>query len=933
MEFRILGSVEALAGERVNLQGRRTRTALAAFLLDADRVVPIAQLVDALWDDRPPPTCIRQVQHCISLLRRAFTGLRGEPRIVTEGNGYRLSLEGSTLDSREFTDLAARARALGDRDPEQAVDLMRQALGLWRGPALANVSSTHLAHRATYFDEQRLVVWEECLALELRLGRHETVVSELVALAGAHPMRERPAELAMTALGRCGRRVEALAFYQALRARLVDEMGIDPGTRIQALHQALLRGDDRFDTNRAEAPPLPVPVRTEPATAASSRPAELPAGIATFTGRAEPLSILDRLLDESTHGTVVNINGIAGCGKTTLAVHWAHRIAERFPDGSLYVNLRGHDPAPALDATAALSQMLRSLGVPAAVLPLHPDELAGRFRTVTSGKRLLIILDDAVSDGQVLPLLPGSPGCAVIITSRGDLPDLAAGTDGTQITLGPFDGDESVNLLRLLVPDMRSADEPRLRQLSELCGGLPVALRLTGERLRRRPGLSLGQVIEELTGPDRLDHMRLPGDPGVRAIFDASYRSQPDWLRELWRSLAIAPLDTFTVPAVAALADVTVAEARSGLEQLGACHLLESLENGRYRFHELLRIYAAERHAEEDGPGAGARTIDRLLDWLAYKVDSAHRALRPEHPVIDADLNNPEPFPGTGTALEWLDAEAVNITRCARHAAAARPRRCWQLAAGMHGWLAVRGNRRDWISLYRVALEAARRAGDARGQQLVRHGLAVAYASLDQFAKARTSFRIAISTALADGRPQDALWSYAILSGLELEHGRYDDAAQTVADALRYLPPGTDRRPSPRLEATLLRHQGALYLHTGRLDEAIAPLHRARMLLTGVGANLCRSYVEMSLGQVHEARFELDLARRHYLQALRLVYTRNDNRLIATARLRMGAFLAEHGSPAEARENLLIAVEKSRLVDDVQAGEAQVLLEKLEGRD
>ncbi|HEY1179765.1 MAG TPA: NB-ARC domain-containing protein, partial [Phytomonospora sp.] len=640
---------------------------------------------------------------------------------------------------------------------------------------------------------------------------------------------------------------------------------------------------------------------------------------------AEPLAARDRLLN-SPHGPVVNINGIAGSGKTTLAVHWAHQIAGRFPDGLLYVNLRGHDPGPALDPTAALAQILRSLGVPPSALPGHPDELAGRFRTVTASKRLLILLDDAADDAQVLPLLPGSPGCAVIITSRGELPGLTARTDSTPITLGPFDGDESVSLLKLLVSDERGADEDRLRRLSELCGGLPVALRLTGERLRRRPKLSLDLAIDELTGPDRLDHMRLPGDPGVRATFDASYRAQPMWLRGLWRSLAISPLDTFTVPSAAALADVDAVEARSGLEQLAASHLLESLESGRYRFHELLRIYAAERHAEEDGAEVEQLTVDRLLDWLTAKVDGAHRKLRPEHPVVDPELTRFERFADARTALEWIDAEAVNITRCSRHAAELRPRRCWQLAAGMHGWLAVRGNRRDWIALYRVALDAARRAGDLRGQRLIQHGLAVAYSSLDQFAKARTCFRIAISIAGATGQTRDALWSYAILTGLELEHGRYDDAAQTVADALRNLPPNGRL---PQLEATLLRHQGNLYLHTGRLDAAVAPLHQARTLLTGIGADLCRSYVEIALGQVHEARQELDLARRHYLQALRLVHTRNDNRLIATARLRMGAFLAAHGPTEEAREHLLIAAEKSRLLDDTQTTEAQRLLESL----
>ncbi len=920
MEFRVLGNVEISGDGPVALSGKRVRALLAVLLLDQGRTVPVARIAEALWEE-PPPTAVRQVQHCVSLLRKSLNG--SQVRLTTVSSGYRLDLGADdVVDVTRFDTLVARAREVVAHDPAAAVDLWREALSLWRGSALADVCHADLAYRAAHLNEQRVVATEECLAVQIDLGRHREAIAELSSLTAAFPLRERPAELLIRSLRASGRRIEALDRYRAFAARLGDELGLDPGEGLKRLHRELLRGDDPEDgTAVASSKVASLP--------AGPIPAELPGDLASFTGRTAELSELGRYV-ESGRGRVAVVHGIAGCGKTSLVVRLAHSLADGFGDGLLYVNLRAHGPGSPMTSHAALSQMMRSLGMQPGSLPTDTDELAGRFRSTVAGRRLLIVLDDAVDVEQVLPLLPGTPQSLVLVTSRSELPGLLGRTDALSLPLGPFTPVESVTLLRTFIDDARADDEGGLATLSRLCSGLPVALRLVGERLRRQHRLGLGRLIDELAGPRRLDQLRLPGDPGVRAAFEASYRALPERLRSLWRIMAYAPLDTISVHSAASLVDLPEAQVDAALEKLSTAHLLEATDTGDYRFHALLRMFAIERAAEEDSEGYRHEAVLRLLDRYVSRVDAAYQALSPEFPPIRRAVEPSRMFATKATAMGWIHEESNNLIMCGRYAAGHLLPHCWQLTVGMTIWWVNRANRAEWIAYFRSMLLITQSMRDREGQWRLHHGLGLAQYLSGNFAASRTHFRKAISLTQLRGRPLDGLWSYSILAELELEHGRYSDAGQTLRQALELLPA---HRSHPRLEATLQRNVGYLHLKTDRPAEALDPLRKANALLSGISANVCRSYVEIALGGAHQALNRPVLAGRHLRQGVRLLQDHHDRKLRGNAHLRLGAFLAEHGDAAEARAHLEVVLEQPQMQNPDHVAEARKILARLDGRD
>lgn len=417
MEFRILGPLQVIAddGRPVPVTGHRQQAVLAMLLVHAYRPVSLTQLMEAVWDGEPPATAQRQIQNTISALRRQIrqAGVR-RPVIVADGPGYRIAPDAGDVDAWVFGDRVARARGTGGPDPERVVAELREALAMWSGPALHGLAGGGLDAAVTRLTEQRLAVLEECLERELRLGRQRQVVEELAGLVAEHPLRERLVGQLMLALSGTGRRSEALQAYQRLRARLVDELGLDPGPEVRELHGAILRGEagggSPVDRIHRSAPADQRPV-----------PAQLPAAAAGFTGREAQLAELDGLLSGEADATTVVISaiaGMAGVGKTTLAVYWGHRVRERFPDGTLYIDLRGHASAAPVSPMEALARLLPALGMPADQLPEDLDTTAALYRSLLAGRRLLLLLDNAGSSEQVRPLLPGSPGCLALVTSR-----------------------------------------------------------------------------------------------------------------------------------------------------------------------------------------------------------------------------------------------------------------------------------------------------------------------------------------------------------------------------------------------------------------------------------------------------------------------------------------------------------------------------------
>ncbi|NUP50357.1 MAG: hypothetical protein HOW97_24065 [Catenulispora sp.] len=638
MEFRILGPVEVVAdGERVAVTGVRQQVALATLLLNANRVVPVDTLLAALYGQRLPSTGRSQVQIGISVLRRLLARHDGADAITTEGGGYTLRVAENQLDALRFEAMIAQARECPD--PSQAVAVYRDALRLWRGPALQGVDRHRLRAAAERLDELRVSTVEDRFALELDLGRHHEVVAELSELVAEYPLRERLHGHLLRALHNCGRTAEALHAYQRARRTLVEELGLEPGPDLQAVHGAVLRGDPALGpahglaqgsipvavTGTAHATgQIPAPdsttAGTEPAASAflpaGPVPRLLPSDIADFTDRTEHLASIDRILagDRAAAVPVVVLAGKGGVGKTALAVHAAHAAADRFPDGQLFVDLHGGSAHPVAPAEV-LARFIRALGTPAAQIPDSLDERAEMYRNLLAGRRVLITLDDAVDESQVAPLVPGSAAAAILVTSRRRLTGLPG---AAHLDVGVFEAPHSVELLARIAGPARVRAEPEAAAaVAEHCGHLPLALRIAGARLSAQPDWSLREFVARLADQDRrLDELR-HRDLDIRKRISPSYDAASPQARRLFRRLALLDQAEFPAWVAAPLLDLPPLGSEDVLRDLVAASLVDVADatptHRKYRFHGLIRVFARERLAAEepeaDRQAALARTI------------------------------------------------------------------------------------------------------------------------------------------------------------------------------------------------------------------------------------------------------------------------------------------------------------------------------------
>ncbi|MFJ1812752.1 MULTISPECIES: BTAD domain-containing putative transcriptional regulator [unclassified Streptomyces] len=830
VRFAVLGGVRVFRGDvELELGGPQERAFLALLLVGAGQPVAVGEIVDVLWGADPPRSAVNVVRRHVGSLRRLLEpgiAARAEGRWLVRGaGGYRLVTDGDSSDLLEFRALREEGRRLADRSPVQALELLTEALSLWRGPLAAGIPAPARAHPAfDAVDRERLAAVRQAADAALRAGRPDVALPELRQAAARHPLDEPLQAALLRALAAVGHRSEALAAYEAVRARLAEELGIDPGAELREARDAVLHGmrgagaqqalgaqgaaqgtpaahggqgardaqggapagaraglgagrdvggagggagsgagagggpgvGAGIGTGAGESPGIGVGADVGAGVVSSGGsvqgsggpgpdgvagqapappqlpslppPAQLPHDITMFTGRRTELDEAFALsgADGSRPGTVVigAIGGMAGIGKTTLAVHWAHRVADRFPDGQLYVNLRGFDPSGVvMDPGEAVRGFLGAFGVPPERIPHGLDAQAALYRSVLSGRRVLVVLDNARDTEQVRPLLPGSPGCLTIVTSRDELPGLVAAHGAHTLTLHPFDAAQArAFLVRRLGAERVAAEPGAADEISELCAGLPLALACVAARAAGHPHFPLAAVAVELReAHGSLDAFaRSDASVDVGTVFSWSSRAVSAAAGRLFRLLALHPGPDFSPPAAAALVGLPVRRARPLLAELTGLHLVTEHSPGRYGFHDLLRAHAGElvdeRHTETERGAA----LDRLYHHYLHTAHAADLLLAPNAdplpPTPAPEGVHPESLADDERALAWLTAEHAVLLAVVDQAATsgqpAQERLACQLAWSLEPFFDRRGHWHDGLAVQRTALGAARRLAD-----------------------------------------------------------------------------------------------------------------------------------------------------------------------------------------------------------------------------
>jgi DNA-binding SARP family transcriptional activator/tetratricopeptide (TPR) repeat protein len=747
----LLGSLRVrVDGAAVAVPAARQRALLAVLAVRAGELVSTDELAETVWDGMPPARAADTIRNYVKRLRLRL-GTAGR-RIVACRPGYRLEVAEDEVDLRLFTRLCRDGGvAVRAGDWGAAFGGLGQALGLWRGAPFADAGCERLQReRLPLLSELRWQAAEWRAEAGLALGRHAELMGELAGWCAAEPLRERLAALRMLALYRSGRQSAALAAYQQARRMLADELGVEPGEELRRLQQQILARDPAL-AGPAERDTVPgggcvAPASEAPAEGADVArvvPRQLPAAVAGFVGRSGELAVLAGLAEQAVGGAggavlISAIGGMAGVGKTALAVRFAHQVAGLFPDGQLYADLRGFSPA---GDPAASGQVLRgfleALGVAPRAVPADAEAQAGLYRSVLAGKRVLVVLDNARDAAQVRPLVPGSAGCLVLVTSRSQLTGLVATGDARLLSIGLLTEQEARELLAGRAGAGRVEAEPQAAdELIRLCARLPLALAITAARAAARlahPLAALAAELREAGGLDALD----AGEPAasVRAVFSWSYEQLSLPAAGLFRLLGIHPGPDISAPAAASLAGVEPARARQVLAELAGAHLIAEHAPGRFAFHDLLRAYATEQAHAVDGDAERRAATGRMLDHYLSTAYAAAVLVNPSCKSLS--IAPPEPgvtsehLAGQRQALAWFEAEhRVLLAAAARAAEAGFDRHAWQLPWALGDYLDSRGHWHTLVTVQRSALAAATRLGDVGGQAAAHRALAGACTQL-----------------------------------------------------------------------------------------------------------------------------------------------------------------------------------------------------------
>jgi DNA-binding SARP family transcriptional activator/tetratricopeptide (TPR) repeat protein len=1018
MRFRILGPLEVLSPAGwTAISAAKWRSLLACLLIRPGQLAPTDSLIDELWGDNPPNTANNLVSIYVHRLRKVIGDTEGRV-LVYRAPGYVLHVAAGDLDSQQFESMFADGRAaLGAGEVERAAELLGDALGLWRGPLLADVPrSALISTQADRAAELWLAATELRIEADLACGRAANVVPELRGLVHEHPMRERLWLLLMRALEDAGRRAEALETFAAAQEVIAEELGVDPGAELQRFHRALLAADasaaasppaqgrtpaGRTDERAAarDAGPEPAagartavpgaPVSpgaealTEPGAPADAgqpagdlsgaiavgtfgelssaaaapqadaavaaavplkvRPMQLPADIGDFTGRETHVEHLCALLLAGNAATspgavrIAVVNGAGGLGKTTLAVHAAHQVSGQFPDGQLYVDLLGASPQAASPGEV-LARFLRDLGIEGDKVPARDDERAALYRTTLTGRRVLILLDNAKDAAQVRPLLPGSSSCAVLVTTRNRTSDLAS---TRFVDLNVLEDTEALALFAKIVGEERAAAEPdATAEVLVACAGLPLAIRICAARLAARRQWR----IATLAGRLRNQHRRLDelttGDLAVRASFQVSYDSlraasrgadpaRAFRLLSLWQGISVS------LAAAAALLGMDEDDVAVALETLVDVNLLESPAPDRYRYHDLLRVYATERAQEEETQAVRDEAVGRLLRWYLGTAQAAADRVSPLRYQVPAeaaaDDYPPLGFPSVEEAFAWYDDERANIVAATRQAAAVGLHDiAWRMPPTLFPVFSRRSNWADCVTTNRVGLESARLAGNRAGEAWTLNQLGFALARLrDEEAFTHLEQALTIRRELGDtnGEAQTAI---GLAVGYLDLRGPGEDALRHMQHAVELLRPAG----ASSLRAAALNNLGEVYLGLGELDSAEKCYIEARDICREIGGGHVEGHALHNLGNLYWRLRRIDEAVVTLKEAVGKHRAAGALFGEATTLKHLGQLHAEMGDKDQAQVCLTAARRIFEQIDDQpEAAETSALIASLAGGD
>jgi DNA-binding SARP family transcriptional activator/Tfp pilus assembly protein PilF len=874
-----LGPVRAWHhGVPIDLGSPRQRGLLGLLALAGGRALSRAEFVEALWQCRPPVSATNMIQSYVKRLRRILEPerLRYQSSTVLPavGDGYALQVPRDAVDALVFRDLVSSAvAAQREGRPDRAAAGFAEAIGLWRGSPLADVALLASHPKVTALSGERNSALLGYAQARGAMGEWAETLGVLQEATAAQLLDETVHALLIHAYHVLGRRADAFALYHQIRCRLRDDLGMDPGAELAAVHAVLLGGDSPSavvtPTLIAGAAALGGPagdngdaaVATAPAPRRPLTPAQLPADIPGFTGRRAHLHRLDRLLADCDPLTaapmILAISGMAGVGKTALAVHWAHRVADRFPDGTLYLNLRGYGPGGhVMDPTEAVRRLLDALEIPAEHIPADPDAQSATYRTAVAGRRLQIVLDNARDTAQVRPLLPGAPNCVVLVTSRSQLSGLVATDAAQHISLDLPTPEECRELLsRRLGSDRVAAEPGAVSEIVTCCGQLPLALAIVAARGAMHRQFALAALARELgDSRGRLDTLASVDGPqtDVRAVFSWSYRALSPPAARLFELLGLHPGPGLTAPAAASLAALPPPVARSLLAELaGASLLMESIP-GRYGFHDLVRAYSAELVAHRADPDARRRAVGRMLDHYLHSADAADQMLNPTRDPLT--LRPPEPGAnaehptGYDQALEWFTVEHPVLVAVIDHAAnIGHDAHTWQLARTLATFLERRRHWPDQISIQRAAVAASHRLVDRPTEALARLRLARSYIESGRPDEARTELRRALDLSAQTGDQVGQARTHHYLAYLCERRGDCNLALDHERQALALFQAAGHQRG----EAGVLNAIGWYHAQLGDYGEALAFCRRALHLLHQLGDRFGQGATWDSIGYAH----------------------------------------------------------------------------------